>query len=220
MGVNTRNSIVTNGLVLYLDAANSKSYVSGSTTWNDMSGNGNTGTLSSSSYDAANGGNIIFPGTGSFCDFSAINFPDTTAFTAETVTVIPTFSQTSNRVHWLSGVGGNSMMIFRSTDFFMFNEAGGINSLAISYTFNINTIYHVVVTRDTSNNVLLYINGSFVGSGARSGQFRWVTMGRLGSGTAFCSRFNSYTNKIYNRALSAQEITQNYNATKTRFNLT
>ena len=209
--------IVTNGLVLNLDAANTKSYVSGSTTWRDLSGNSNSGTLTSSSFNATNGGNIIFPGTGSFCDFSAINFPDTTAFTAETVIVIPTFSQTSNRVHWLSGAGGNSMMIFRSAEFFMFNEAGGINALAISYTFNINTIYHVVVTRDTSNNVSLYINGIFVGSGTRSGQFRWVTMGRLGSGTAFCSRFNSYTNKIYNRALTQQEVTQNYNALKSRF---
>ena len=60
MGVNTRNSIVTNGLVLQLDAANSKSYVSGSTIWTDLSGQRNSGSLSSTGYGADFGGNIVF----------------------------------------------------------------------------------------------------------------------------------------------------------------
>jgi hypothetical protein len=58
-------NVVTNGLVLALDAANPKSYVSGSTTWNDLSGNNYNGTLSGSTiptYNASNGGSLSFPG--------------------------------------------------------------------------------------------------------------------------------------------------------------
>jgi hypothetical protein len=63
--------IVTNGLVMYLDAANSISYVSGSTTWNDLSGNKNSGSLTTSgsgavsaSFNSANQGSIQFNGNG------------------------------------------------------------------------------------------------------------------------------------------------------------
>jgi hypothetical protein len=63
MAVSTRNNIVTNGLVLYLDAANSKSYVSGSTTWSDVSGNSRSGSLlSGTSYSNTNGGSVNFTG--------------------------------------------------------------------------------------------------------------------------------------------------------------
>jgi hypothetical protein len=55
--------IVTDGLVLYLDAANTKSYVSGSTTWNDISRGGNNGTLvNGPTFNRGNGGSIEFDG--------------------------------------------------------------------------------------------------------------------------------------------------------------
>jgi hypothetical protein len=56
-------SIITDGLVLYLDAANTKSYISGSTTWNDVSKVGNNGTLiNGPTFDSNNGGSIVFDG--------------------------------------------------------------------------------------------------------------------------------------------------------------
>ena len=64
--------IVTDGLVLYLDAANPKSYVSGSTTWRDISRGGNNGTLvNGPTFDSGNGGNIVFDGVD---DYSRIEF--------------------------------------------------------------------------------------------------------------------------------------------------
>ena len=60
-------SIATNGLVLYLDAANRQSYVSGSTSWNDISNNGNTGTLTNGpTFNSGSGGSIIFDGTNDY----------------------------------------------------------------------------------------------------------------------------------------------------------
>jgi hypothetical protein len=62
-------NIVTDGLVLYLDAANTKSYVSGSTTWNDMSGFSNNGTLvNGPTFNSANGGSIVFDGVNDYVD--------------------------------------------------------------------------------------------------------------------------------------------------------
>ena len=67
MGVNTRNNIVTDGLVLQLDAVNSKSYVSGSTTWNDLSGNSYTGTLLNGvGYSSEVGGSLSFDGSNDY----------------------------------------------------------------------------------------------------------------------------------------------------------
>ena len=55
--------IVTDGLVLALDAANRKSYNSGSTTWYDLSGNNNNGTLyNGPTFNSANSGSIVFDG--------------------------------------------------------------------------------------------------------------------------------------------------------------
>jgi hypothetical protein len=64
MGFYRGPNVVTNGLVLNLDAANTKSYVSGSTTWRDLSGNGNNGTLVNGPTFSSNyGGGIVFNGS-------------------------------------------------------------------------------------------------------------------------------------------------------------
>ncbi|MFY7886544.1 MAG: LamG-like jellyroll fold domain-containing protein, partial [Dolichospermum sp.] len=69
MAVNTRNSIVTNGLVLALDAGNTKSYTSGSTNWRDLSGNNYSGSLiNGPTFDNNNGGSIVFDGTNDYID--------------------------------------------------------------------------------------------------------------------------------------------------------
>ena len=55
--------IITNGLVLSLDAANNKSYPRSGTTWTDLSGNNNTGTLTNGpTFNAGNQGSIVFDG--------------------------------------------------------------------------------------------------------------------------------------------------------------
>jgi hypothetical protein len=64
MGFYRGPHIVTDGLILSLDAANNKSYPRSGTTWNDLSGNGNNGTLvNGPTFSSANGGSIVFDGT-------------------------------------------------------------------------------------------------------------------------------------------------------------
>ena len=64
-------SIITQGLVLALDAADRNSYPGSGTTWTDLSGNGNTGTLTNGpTYNSANGGSIVFDGSNDYVNFS------------------------------------------------------------------------------------------------------------------------------------------------------
>ena len=63
MALSHSPSIVTNGLVLCLDAANSKSYPGSGTTWTDLSGRGNNGTLVNGvGYNSGNLGSLVFDG--------------------------------------------------------------------------------------------------------------------------------------------------------------
>jgi hypothetical protein len=66
----TGPNIVTDGLVLYLDAANQKSYPGTGTTWNDLSGNGNNGTLvNGPTFNSDNNGSIVFDGVDDYVNF-------------------------------------------------------------------------------------------------------------------------------------------------------
>jgi hypothetical protein len=61
------NPVVTTGLQLYLDAGNASSYSGSGTAWNDLSGNGRNGTLTNGpTYSATNGGSIVFDGSNDF----------------------------------------------------------------------------------------------------------------------------------------------------------
>ena len=64
MGLSHSPRIVTDGLVLCLDAANSRSYPKTGTTWTDRSTSGNNGTLTNGpTFDTNNGGSIVFDGS-------------------------------------------------------------------------------------------------------------------------------------------------------------
>jgi len=68
--------IVTDGLVLALDASDRNSFVSGSTIWNDLSGNGNNGTLvNGPTFDSGSGGSIVFNRSTQYGPIGTTGFP-------------------------------------------------------------------------------------------------------------------------------------------------
>ena len=74
MGIAYNPRTITDGLVLCLDAANTKSYPGSGTTWTDLSGRGNTGTLTNGpTYSSANGGSIVFDGTDDIVNTSYVS---------------------------------------------------------------------------------------------------------------------------------------------------
>jgi len=94
MAVGYNPRIVTDGLVLALDAGNTKSYPGSGTTWTDLSGNGNTGTLTNGpTFDSANGGSIVFDGTNDYVQVTG-------SITVTSATFITWIKRDGNQTSW------------------------------------------------------------------------------------------------------------------------
>jgi hypothetical protein len=209
-------NIVSNGLVLYLDASNRISYVSGSTTWNDVSRSGNNGTLiNGPTFNSANGGNIVFDGTNDFvsgsCTTVNANVGMTTFIWVRTSITSPQvfFSHTSgvNDGFRLEIDGGQFLLTF-----------GGVANYSSGNSVSDGNWKQLVVTT-VGTTGRIYINGNLVASptvGTMQGTPNQFVIS--GSTIRFLNG-NVASVILYNRALSAAEVLQNFNATRTRFGL-
>jgi hypothetical protein len=207
-------SIVTNGLVLCLDAANRKSYPGSGNTWTDLSGNGNTGTLSATSigYNSANGGILTFDGTD---DYVSSTLPALTSYTTSAWVRlrIPNAGEYQLLQTFNDGFG----MSVLTNKFFTYN--GGNNfgqTVANDVWYN----WVVTSTNTPSNSTKIIINtivdGTFSSYGAiSSGAI--ALAGYVGQSRYLNADISSFT--VYNRVLTAAEIAQNYNALKGRYGL-
>jgi hypothetical protein len=230
--IHNTNSIVTSGLVLALDAANPKSYSgSGATTWSDLSGNGNTGTLVGGvGYNAANGGYLSFNGSN---QYGTIPFNSNFAFgTGDfTIEVWMLMTSTSNSYQLLGGThsAGSSGSGWY---YYARNLAGGQSFGYISDVPNnqsaISTnVWIQMVARRISGVLTFYQNAtqgasvSFTDNIANGGA---LILGNLGgSGFPTTYGFTGYISvvRVYKgKGLSAAEVLQNYNALKSRYGLT
>jgi hypothetical protein len=220
MAFNYSPKIITNGLVLYLDAANPRSYVSGSTSWNDISRGGNNGTLfNGPTYNSANGGSIVFDGVNDYVTGSILVTP---AFSVN-FWLKPLLVRDYNPVFYINTWGDfiwhttSNGSIYCGTDInFRFTPASnGCGSGAVS----LNTIQNFTYTF-TSGTGSLYKNGTLlVSSNSQLTPSSSGTIKEYGSGLGNYGNFNSYSFQTYNRALSATEVLQNYNALKGRYGL-
>jgi hypothetical protein len=207
------NTIVTNGLVLALDAANPKSY-SGTTTWTDLSGNGNNGTLISGvGYTSANGGSLVFDGSTQYVDTF-----DTSSLTDMTIEmwIYDTRNSSTNQIDILSYNGNAGSYTFGGTHFFRTDGTGIVGRIFdASGNPPVNTWYRFCYVKNGD----LYINQTlYTGTGADR---PYGIISLANTRTNITSRLNGRIGavKIYNRALSAEEISQNYNALKGRYGL-
>ena len=223
MSLSHSPQISLNGLSLCLDAANSKSYPGSGTTWTDLSGNGNTGTLTNGpTYSSSNGGNIVFDGSNDYVSFTS-NPPLTNQISVDVWVNLT--ATTPNGNGWILGREGSYRLTYASSSFQWvcatvnngWYTAGTPVGANLTTT---NSIINVVGTYDGSNN-RIYVNGILISTGsAISGNI--LTTGnyylvRSDAGNIDYGKLNMYSHKLYNRALTAQEIQQNFNATKSRF---
>ena len=233
MAFNYSPKVVTDGLVLYLDAANTKSYPGSGITWTDLSRSGNSSELKGPTFNSGNGGSIVFDGTNDFVEIqNQIQFDQTDPFT------LSSWVKSSNVSNELIINNENILYTgYRLNINVNANIEIGLRSsisddIAIETlnSINANTWYHIVGTYDGTSNVSgmkIYINGveedtntisNTLTSSTLSNQRTLLGIRRL-SPPPDPLRGNIANVQIYNRALSAQEVLQNYNATKTRFGL-
>ena len=225
MATNYNPSIVTDGLVLCLDAANTKSYSGSGTTWTDISGEGHDGTLTNGPTFSSNyGGNIVLDGSNDFVTGvhnSELNLRND-------VTVECWFRRTGGRSTWVRIFGkGNSsnrtygLWYHVNSNYFLYQRYGPSSfNIMPSKSVASNTWYHMVGTSSGSNHTL-YLNGVNVGTASNSSTFHSSTDPyRVGYGNIHLSHIGDVSNcRIYNRGLSEAEVKQNYNAHKGRFGL-
>jgi hypothetical protein len=213
--------IVTNGLVMYLDAGNLVSYSGAGTTWYDLTTNGNNATFYNGvGFSSANGGGISFDGVDDYAVVLANSSLNSSQPTVELFMTTTTnggniIAQGQYGSNWGFGVGVKLSTILAR------NNSGDSN-----FSVSNSGLVHVVVVYDGSGNQF-YKNGVFLGrtttnySPNPGGQ---VTIGGVRSQVP-SQNLQEFANstvsvvRIYNRALTADEISQNYNAQKSRFGL-
>ena len=226
--------IVTNGLVLALDAANRQSYVSGSTRWSDLSGNNNSGSLvNGPTFSTEAGGSIVFDGNNDYVDFgNVLNF-STESYSISLWTYINSSSTNFQTLFAKKGVAaanaGYAIYYNGSIKKLMWSNANGttIEEYYTSNTIPVDTWINVVKIRNTSASTkgTFYINGQEYSitnnpTGLNVTNNFSSTLHKSSNSSTYYFSGKTARIEIYNRALSITEIAQNYNALKTRFGLT
>ena len=219
----TPENIVTNGLVLNIDPSNSSSYSGVGNTIYDLSGFGNTGTLTNGpTFSALNGGSIVLDGTNDYVSFSNAY---ASSFGITSNATISVWAKIIDENYYQPFIGFYNPSAGNRSDFGIDIHAD--DTLRIwksdSASGTANTIFfnnwdHYVLTSDASSlkvyrNTILLQNASIAGTITNNRMFI------IGSNWDGTGRINFSQVQIYNRALSATEIMQNYNATKGRFGL-
>lgn len=221
--------IVTNGLVLSLDAANVKSYPATGTAWADKSGNNYNGTLiNGPTFNSSNGGNIVFDGSNDYVHCGVAS----AGSTAGNYTYGGWFKPTNNdsiiycRGRDGSGNGWSMFINYTSNKLrnYVVTTSGGAaayGSEGVNYLAP-NNWYHAMSVWKNGIGGELYINGILESTFStntttlRTSTEGWV-MASVTTAIFYPVSISTFT--LYNRALTAQEILQNYTAQKSRFGL-
>ena len=234
MSVNTRNSIVTNGLVLYLDPLNFNCYTSGSSTMNDLSKPGVSSSWSNGIPDLQKGNLILNTGPNLIPvpGISQSSFPLLSGSISIWVNAIygieqgaggkgyfDSFDSARNHI-FIRSLSGQNQIALQGAGAGSYNAAYGHTSVQP------NTWYNYVVTyiTGTNRNFSVYINGNLATT-TTPASASWVPDGQNTGYGSYSSPGGTMSGSygpllVYNRNLTQAEISQNYNAVKTRFGLT
>ena len=234
MGLNHGTNIVKDRLVFLVDAANPRSYPRSGTTWTDLAGS-NDGTLTNGpTFDSGNGGSIVFDGhndriqTVSNIGISGNqdrtmsvwlkggstnngkNWPMAVAFGAGSV----------NQAMWIGGGASPSAYWYFG---FWGSPSATSGDLDSGIRMDADDNWHLLTStyNETTQVAKGYIDGVEVVSGNRPSINTGSSSLVIGKHLTQSTYWEGYISKIqiYNRALSAQEVKQNYNALKSRFGL-
>ena len=221
MAITRGPKIVRDGLVLYLDAGDRNSYPGSGTTWKDLSGNGNNGTLTNGpTFDSGNGGSIVFDGSDDYVDIGKSILRNLQSFTVNIC-----FSANSTGALISEGASSNrgfQFWIDSTESVLQFGDATNDSYFNSRIPTSFNNILDVSFSTQNKTGIS-YVNSVYQDSWTNNDLIDWTsyTFKIATRETANSSFVNCkiYMVKVYNRALSDVEIQQNFNATKGRFNL-
>lgn len=228
--------IVTDGLVFVVDAANYESYPGSGTTWSDLSGNGNNGTLKNgAAFNSTNIDGITFDKVDEYVEISnQIQFDYNEPFTLNT---------------WVNSEDANNNQIINNENtsyrgYQLVISSTGPGQVWLSLRNAVSTNYiSALTTNPVTSNTWVNITGTYDGSSNASGltiyfngvpqsvtnpgdnltsttisnEKTWIGYRRPNTQGPFNGKIAIV--QIYNKELSSTEVAQNYNSLKSRFNL-
>ena len=228
-------ALVTAGLVLNLDAGNSSSYIGSGNNWNDLSGNNNDGTLANGpAFNSANGGSIVFDGIDDVISFGNIL---NMGLSSWTISCWAKFDGGSG----LMGIIGKTSYRSNQGRYGIYIDNANINAFFQPSTNNLittsigpyldNQFHNLVLTINRASMMYFYVDGVSVGTAVdvsstssidlnNSDKFYIGSYGSSdGQSPLYFFKGNVGQALIYNRSLSTQEVTTNFNVLKSRFGL-
>jgi len=211
MGIAYNTSMISDGLVVYVDAANPRSYPGTGNTWYDLSGNNNHMTLVNGvGFSSVSGGVMQTDGTNDYIVLS----PFDQRFTNHTVMAAVRYSG-ATRGRIISAISNNWLLGHWNFQNPVYYAEGWIVGPGVPN--NTNWQITTGVENYSSDIWSMYINGSLSVSNSNGSQGpNGLCLGGVGGNSEFSTAEISFL-MFYNRLLTADEIKQNYNAIKKRF---
>jgi hypothetical protein len=219
-------SFNSNGALLYVDAGNTASYPGTGTAWTDLSSNANNATLVGSPGYTSSPGYFTFNGLGSNYASTTANKFNTT-YTGKTVFVAARMTAViAGTYRCLFGTNTgtrnfNTYIYSPSSGVYQIHySAGGTGGVSNNLPLSANQWFIAAVTQTTGGLVTYYLNGqpagtitgiTFIQYAANGGEFVALGDNYWYGDIGVCA--------VYGRALSRNEITQNFNALRSRYGL-
>lgn len=211
--------IVTNNLLMALDAANAKSYSGSGTAWNDLSGNGLNGTLLSSPTFSLDGqGCFTFnPNNSQRCTVSSADVLSKTAYTKMLFFKCNDFNFSNNLISYASE---HNLWLANGPRIRGGHARVGTDIVISNASIVLNQWYCTACVFSSTSGWALYVNGvldatstntvAFAGTGG-------INIASYGSANLFSGSIAFPM--VYNRALTTAEIKQNFDALRGRFGI-
>lgn len=215
MPISYNPKVVTDNLVLYLDAGNIKSYPGSGTTWFDLTTNKNDGVMTNGPvYSTLGGGSISFDGVDDYIVGSMVNFPSVLDFTS----VCWFRTNVSNKEQHFFNLKGGGMQFYVSTSNKL--QTSNWGALVGATTIQTNRWYMACLTRLASTgDSVAYLNGAVDATAvlpAYAASTQYIGGNYVGGGNYFLNGYLA-VGMFYTRVLSQDEIVQNFNALRGRF---
>ena len=222
--VGPTSSIITTGLQLYLDAGNASSYPGSGTAWTDLSGNSRNGTLTNGpTYSGTNGGSIVFDGTNDYVQCSG-------SLTVTAATFVTWIKRNGSQdqydgILFSRGTNTTGMNFYLSNQLgYHWNDADNTHSWSSGLTIPDATwcMIAVSVTSTAATAYLCQTGGTTTATNTVNHSSSVIDDIRLALDWATGSRYfngNIAIAQLYNIALSAEQVSQNFQADRARFGL-
>jgi len=213
--------IVTDGLVLCLDAADKNSYPGSGTTWYDLSGEGNNGTLTNGpTYSSANGGVIVLDG---YNDYILVQLNLSSNLSAnQSYTVLGASRYVTAGGRTFSGANNNWLMGHWNTSTVKhYAGAGWVTGDDVDEQEDTNWRFYAATGNYSTDSYAFYVNGELEAgpnTGGSDGPDNF-SIGNFAAGDSEYSNSHISFMLCYNRVLTAAEVKQNFEAHRIRFGI-